>query len=99
MVSEKTETCSTRRLDYASREAWHAAYERRGWFCHFCESRSSRSPLCRTCQAVLLRLWELGEDLGLCTCEVVVEWALRLFHGDEQPPAPIQQQPDHVLIR
>jgi hypothetical protein len=92
MVPENTETCGTRRSIYASREAWHAVCERRGRFCHFCESGSRRSPLCRTCQGALLRLWEVGEDLGLCTCEVVVEWALRLFHGAERPPEPIQQQ-------
>ncbi len=53
------------------------------------------SDACRTCQAVLLRLWEGREDLGLCACEVVVEWAWRLFHGGERLPAPIQQRPDH----
>lgn len=94
MALENTDTNCIRRLNYASREAWHAARERRGRFCHYCESRSSRSVLCQTCQATLLRLWEAGEDLGLCTCEVVIEWALRQFDGRERPSAPVPQ-PDY----
>ena len=95
MALENPETGGTQRHNYASREAWHKARERHGRFCHYCESRSRQSVLCKTCQEALLRLWEAGEDLGLCTCEVVVEWALRQFYGCERPSAPMQQQPDH----
>lgn len=93
-MSEHTKTCRTRRSAYASREAWHAACERRGRFCHFCESRASQSPLCKACQDILARFWEAGDDLGLCTCEVVLEWVLNQFGGREQPPVPVKQHID-----
>ena len=104
MMPENAGSSGNRRRDYRTREEWHTACEHRGRFCHYCASRSISGypdrpnrypPVCKKCQGVILALWVAEEDLGLCNCEVVVEWALRLFHSGERLPAPLQQQPVH----
>ncbi len=92
--SEKPSNGKTiRRGHYASREAWHAAFEAfLGDLCHYCEERSAGPPLCGKCQRSLLRLMAAGKDLGLCSCQGVEACFLECSRAYERPFEEIEQQ-------
>ncbi len=82
-----------RRSHYASREAWHAAFEAfLGDLCHYCEERSAGPPLCGKCQRSLLRLMAAGKDLGLCGCQGVEACFLECSRAYERLSEEIEPQ-------